>query len=89
MSNANQSTKRDVPVVESCIVEGIAVVESGTVGVCSVVSCVADGTDECQIVVVAGLADVSSVVSSNAVSHRILSVWHSLYNSWLPFECFN
>ena len=68
--------------------EGIAVVKPGMDGVCSVVSCVADGTDECQIVVAAVLADVSSVVSSNAVSHRILSCSPSLYNSWLPFECF-
>ena len=52
---------------------GIAVVKPGTDVVCSVVSCVADGTDECQTVVAAGLADVSSVVSSNAVSHNILS----------------
>ena len=53
--------------------DGIAVVKSGAVGVCSVVSCVAVVTDECQIVVAAGLADVSSDVSSNAVSHHILS----------------
>ena len=69
-SNANQYTKRDIPVVESRIVDGIAVVKPGTDVVSSVVSCVADGTVDSQTSVVGGLVDVSSVDSGNAVAQQ-------------------
>ncbi len=62
--------KAGVPVVESRIVEGIAVVKPGRDVVSSVVSCVADETVDCQIVVFGGLADVSSVDSGNDVAQQ-------------------